>query len=503
MDQLHIAEDKAKDLYGALRVERRKCQRTAASKRKLEKHIMLLQSVELPNAKGDAARAIKLLQQTKTENSRLQRELSHVMEKCANTAIQQQTKYGVLEEKLGTAQRTKLKLQKCYNRFPAIKSKAFEQAKHNAQKENKTFNMLHKGTYSTESRQLARLLTKAGCSREYVGQVIQAVCRSAGLTVKGKMSCRTVSRAILEGGIAAKIQLGHEVTQAKGFTGSGDGTSNRHVNFEAKHVNVAVPSYSNSDDSTLYHCNHLVGINSSADQSGEAGAKEWKDQIGDFLEVYINSPFAKRSGVFACLIDVLAKLFGMNTDHCTKEKKIARLVGEEKLAAIQVLLGEQALSEKSADEDAAIFEKARADMIQQAGGLEAWTALSEIERADMTEALVKDVMIAIGEKEFSNLSEEEQRSLDFFIWVNCGCHKDLNTVKGGNAGMIAWWSENDIEGPVLLANKDNAAVLQNIQPEADITSIEERAVDATSCGGIKTASIVGAIFNNKNDKKGQ
>jgi len=43
-----------------------------------------------------------------------------------------------------------------------------------------------KGTYSTESRQLARLLTKAGCSREYVGQVIQAVCRSAGINVKGK-----------------------------------------------------------------------------------------------------------------------------------------------------------------------------------------------------------------------------------------------------------------------------------------------------------------------------
>ena len=133
---------------------------------------MLLQSVELPNAKGDAARAIKLLQQTKTENSRLQHELSHVMEKCANAAIQQQTKYGVLKEKLGTAQRTESKLQKCYNRFPAIKSKAVEQVKHNAQKENKIFNMLYKGTYSANSRQLAHLLTKAGCSREYVGQVI-------------------------------------------------------------------------------------------------------------------------------------------------------------------------------------------------------------------------------------------------------------------------------------------------------------------------------------------
>jgi hypothetical protein len=503
MDQLHIAQDKAKDLYGALRVERRKCQRTAARKKKLEKHIMLLQSVELPNAKGDAARAIQLLEETKTENSRLQRELSHVMEKCARAAIQQETKHGALKEKLAKSQRTKSNLQKCYNRFPAIKSKAVDQAKHNVQKENKTFNMLHKGTYSAESRQLARLLTKAGCSREYVGQVIQAVCQSAGITVKGKMSQRTVSRAILEGGIAAKIQLGYEVTQAKGFTVSGDGTKNKHVDYEGKHINVAVPSLSNNDDSTVHHHNRLVGINSSADQSAEAGAQEWKDQIADFLEVYVNSPFSKRSGAFARLVDILAKLLGMNTDHCTKEKKIARLIGDEKFAAIRVLLGEQVLSEKSTDEEAAIFEKARAEMIEQAGGLEAWTALSEIECADLTEAMVKDVLISVGETEYGTLSKEEQRSLDFFIWVGCGCHKDLNTVKGGNVAMMAWWLENDIEGPILLANKDNAAVLQRIQSEADVTPIEQRAIDATSHGGIKAASIAGAIFNNKDDKKGQ
>ena len=62
VNQLHIAEEKSTNLYGALRVERRKLQRTVASKIKLEKHIKLLQSVELPNAKGDAAQAIQLLE---------------------------------------------------------------------------------------------------------------------------------------------------------------------------------------------------------------------------------------------------------------------------------------------------------------------------------------------------------------------------------------------------------------------------------------------------------
>jgi hypothetical protein len=218
LDQLHIAEEKTTDLYGTLRVERRKLQRTVASKKKLEKHIKLLQSVELPNAKGDAARAIQLLEQTRSENGHLQLKLSQLMDRCANAATQNEAKHSEFRSKLAASQKEKSKLQKCYNRFPEIKSKAVKRARDDANKENRTHSLLHKGTYSAESRHLARLLTKAGCSREYVGSVIQAVCQSAGITVKGKMSRRTVSRAILEGGIAAKIQLGYEVTQAKGIT---------------------------------------------------------------------------------------------------------------------------------------------------------------------------------------------------------------------------------------------------------------------------------------------
>jgi hypothetical protein len=128
--------------------------------------------------------------------------------------------------------------------------------------------------------------------------------------------------------------------------------------------------------------------------------------------------------------------------------------------------------------------------------------LSDSEHADLTEDMMKEIIVTLGE-EYASVSEEEQRAQDFFIWVGCGCHKDLNTVKGGNAGMMAWWSKNDVEGPVLLANKDNAAVLQNIRSEENATHIEQRAIDSSSWGGIKAASIGGAIFNNKDDKKGQ
>jgi hypothetical protein len=77
--------------------------------------------------------------------------------------------------------------------------------------------MLHKGTYSAESQQLARLLTKAGCSREYVGQVIQAVCQSAGITVKGKMSQRIVSQAILEGALLQRSSLAIRLLKQRGL----------------------------------------------------------------------------------------------------------------------------------------------------------------------------------------------------------------------------------------------------------------------------------------------
>ena len=118
----------------------------------------------------------------------MQHKLSQLMDRCANAATQNEAKHSEFRSKLAASQKEKSKLQKCYNRFPEIKSKAVKRARDDANKENRTHSLLHKGTYSAESRHLACLLTKAGCSCEYVGSVIQAVCQSAGITVKGKMS---------------------------------------------------------------------------------------------------------------------------------------------------------------------------------------------------------------------------------------------------------------------------------------------------------------------------
>ena len=98
---------------------------------------------------------------------------------------------------------------------------------------------------------MIRLLVQAGCSRDYVGQVIHAILKTAGISVYGSVSRRTVSRVIVEGYYAAQVQLGYEMTKAKrrfnisiscfsnltssllDMTFSADGTTHRSINYNA------------------------------------------------------------------------------------------------------------------------------------------------------------------------------------------------------------------------------------------------------------------------------
>jgi hypothetical protein len=120
--------------------------------------------------------------------------------------------------------------------------------------------------------------------------------------------------------------------------------------------------------------------------------------------------------------------------------------------------------------------------------------------------MLEEVVAELGKEAFDNLSDDEKRIFRLFIWAGCGCHKDLNTVKGGYMAMMRFWKERGLEGPVLLANHDNDPVVQErnttIEQGDTPTPAQERAFDTSTCGAIKTAQIAGAIFNHKDDKKG-
>ena len=74
----------------------------------------------------------------------------------------------------------------------------------------------HGGAYSNKARELAQSMTAAGCSREKVGKLIRLVGHTFGIEIKGIMSRRTVSRSILEAGVAAKIQMAYEIKNTEG-----------------------------------------------------------------------------------------------------------------------------------------------------------------------------------------------------------------------------------------------------------------------------------------------
>ena len=331
--------------------------------------------------------------------------------------------------------------------------------------------LLKKGVYTEQTRNLICLLVQAGCSREYVGDVIQAIFKAARISVVGHVSRCTVSQAVVEGYYAAQIQLGYEMQNAEGMTFSADGTTHRAINYTSRHVNLKAESYkSNSQGTGTEQATHLIGVYSALDGSSTESVKAWKDLLGNIADIYNQSPLGKHAGHLLRVVDIFVKLVGMHTDHCAKEKKDVKLLEKEKTLATYQSLGEDQIVEKSKQELLPYFFEAQKKMINLAGGKKKWDMLSEEQKAERHAVSMEQLTKDLGKNHYDQLLDDEKRILKLFIWAGCGCHKDLNTVCGGNAAMMAWWEKNGVEPPVLLANRDNAAVLKDKSPTDDVAT---------------------------------
>jgi hypothetical protein len=72
--------------------------------------------------------------------------------------------------------------------------------------------------YTIHARQMAREIAGAGAARDKIRPLMTKIAKIFGVKIhKGRsMSRRTVGRAILEGGIAARMQLTHELSLNEG-----------------------------------------------------------------------------------------------------------------------------------------------------------------------------------------------------------------------------------------------------------------------------------------------
>ncbi|KAJ7805216.1 hypothetical protein B0H13DRAFT_1457852, partial [Mycena leptocephala] len=150
------------------------------------------------------------------------------------------------------------------------------------------FKLTTRGTYSPQSRALARKLVKHGCSQEFVGVVIEDVCKAAGVKVNRRMSRRTVSRSIGEGGIAAKIQLADEITQASTLTASSDGTSHRNLEYQGRHITLRAPNY--IGDAPAVPRVRLLGVDYDTDHSSETQVKGWISAVTELSDLFNRCP---------------------------------------------------------------------------------------------------------------------------------------------------------------------------------------------------------------------
>jgi hypothetical protein len=73
-----------------------------------------------------------------------------------------------------------------------------------------------KGVIRDGTRHIVRDLVQLGVPMENVSSALEAVAQGLGMKVKGHVSTRSVGRIVLEGGVAAKLQLVHEIEQAEG-----------------------------------------------------------------------------------------------------------------------------------------------------------------------------------------------------------------------------------------------------------------------------------------------
>ena len=290
---------------------------------------------------------------------------------------------------------------------------------------------------------------------------------------------------------------------------SGDSTSHRNVNWDARHLNYRAPDYSTPGQPLKEQPSiRLVGVNSSADHSSQGNHEGWLAEIQNIADTYKRAPLSqsmKEEFTPRVFAEILRGAFG---DHAAVEKASASLTEDWKTDEIIRGLGDDQLHTKAPADLVVYLMEWNKQKVERVGGLSAWEKLSEAEKAAHDVAMLTEIQTTLGKEAFTQLTEAEQRRLKLFIWAGCCMHKDQNSFKGGNDAMMKIWERLKLTPPMLLANKQNAAILRNVldpstPKDKAMDDLELAAFESSTRGGAKATAIAGAIFNNKDDKKGQ
>jgi hypothetical protein len=268
-----------------------------------------------------------------------------------------------------------------------------------------------------------------------------------------------------------------------------------------------------------------MSVTAALNHTAETQYENMQTDFNNIVSGYDATPLKVHTNSELEDIDMQKGWAGSNGDHAADQKKHHGIANVRKAEAIEMDLGSRTLLTQGPDALIAVLEAENAQKISDTGGITVWNQLSTSQQVAQDVVMMKRLTVRLGKETLAAMPEHDRRKLMLFIWAGCSMHKELNSVKCANKKMMGWWKEHGIPGPILLANRDNAATLRdlveespddaNIGTDADIsvamgitdatppTKAQQRALDVSTAGGVKAASIAGAIFNHKNDKMGQ
>jgi len=242
-----------------------------------------------------------------------------------------------------------------------------------------------------------------------------------------------------------------------------------------------------------------LGIGTSVNHSSEVQVDGLRKRLEELAEIFNSSPFAKRENLCFIPDDFAYRLLGTSGDHANDQKKSHNILRIWRLEVILLRLGEEAMQWWGVERVLGILILLKAKQVEEYGGQEAWDSLPVDEKAGADLLIIREV----GKQVFESLSLEEQEKLTRFVRTGCCMHKDLNCVKGGAKSMEGMWGRLKKTLPILLANKDNTAVLETRADPTAPTAAEKRAEEVSKRGATHATMLGGMICRNKDKKKGQ
>ena len=225
---------------------------------------------------------------------------------------------------------------------------------------------------------------------------------------------------------------------------------------------------------------------------------------------------------------VAMKYHGTHGDHARDQKAKHHLLASWRNEHSLRGLGTRHFFLMSEDKrNTLVLENSRR-MIQALGGQSVWNSMSPEEQGKKTLALMNQIAESLVEEALLQLPYMERRELQVFVWSGCGMHKEMNATKYGNSAMAIEWQKQGM-APVLLANRDNKAVLalhgkengranddddddDDDNDDDDDDETEEtrgqcpavrRARKVSKGGARKLGTLLGDLVYNKDPKKGE